>query len=112
MSATGWNRFGARGVDPQQAQAIREVLIGTPGVQTVGEVIVHRVERGGMVVTATLGFGPSTPNADVVAVLREVKRGIRAAMPEANAIVLEPEVAAPRDDQDPPTDTIVIRGAD
>lgn len=112
MSATGWNRFGARGVDPQQAQAIREVLIGTPGVQTVGEVLVHTVQKGGVLVTATLGFGPSTPNADVVAVLREVKRGIRAAMPEASAIVLEPEVAAPRDDQDPPTDTIVIRGAD
>ncbi len=99
-------------VDPGQAMAIREVLIGTPGVQTVGEVVVHRLEKGGQFVTATLGFGRRTPVVDVVAVLTEVKAGIRAALPDVRNIVLEPEVARPRTDVEPPTDTIIIRGAD
>ncbi len=99
-------------VDPGQAMAIREVLIGTPGVQTVGEVVVHRLDKGGQLVTATLGFGRLTPVKDVVAVLTEVKAGIRAALPDVRGIVLEPEVAGPRTDVDPPTDTIIIRGAD
>jgi hypothetical protein len=99
-------------VDPGQAMAIREVLIGTAGVQSVGEVVVHRLDRGDVLVAATLGFGRRTPVSDVVAILTEVKAGIREAVPEARAIVLEPEVAAPRTDVDPPTDTIIIRGAD
>ena len=108
-AATG---SSARPVDPDQAMAIREVLVGTAGVQSVGEVVVHRLEKGDVLVTATLGFGRRTPVADVVAVLGEVKAGIRAALPDARTIVLEPEVAAPRADVDPPTDTIIIRGAD
>ncbi len=108
-AATG---SSARPVDPDQAMAIREVLVGTAGVQSVGEVVVHRLEKGDVLVTATLGFGRRTPVADVVAVLGEVKAGIRAALPDARTIVLEPEVAAPRTDVDPPTDTIIIRGAD
>ena len=108
-AATG---SSARPVDPDQAMAIREVLVGTAGVQSVGEVVVHRLEKGDVLVTATLGFGRRTPVADVVAVLGKVKAGIRAALPDARTIVLEPEVAAPRADVDPPTDTIIIRGAD
>ncbi|RZT58470.1 hypothetical protein EV140_2240 [Microcella alkaliphila] len=108
-AATG---SSARPVDPDQAMAIREVLVGTAGVQSVGEVVVHRLEKGDVLVTATLGFGRRTPVADIVAVLSEVKAGIRVALPDARTIVLEPEVAAPRADVDPPTDTIIIRGAD
>ena len=108
-AATG---SSARPVDPDQAMAIREVLVGTAGVQSVGEVVVHRLEKGDVLVTATLGFGRRTPVADVGAVLGEVTAGIRAALPDARTIVLEPEVAAPRADVDPPTDTIIIRGAD
>ncbi|WP_156376720.1 hypothetical protein [Yonghaparkia sp. Root332] len=105
------NGTSAQGVDPREAAAIREVLVLTPGVQSVGEVVIHR-HGSGALVTAVLGFGPSTPVADVVAVLREVKAGIRAAAPTISAIVLEPDVAGPRDDMDTPTDVIVIRGAD
>lgn len=110
---TGRNGVESRAsVDPDQAMAIREVLMSTAGVQGVGEVIVHRLEKGDLLVTATIGFGRSTPVTDVVAVLGVVKSGIRAAVPAARSIVLEPEVAANRTDVDPPTDTIVIRGAD
>ncbi|UTT63703.1 hypothetical protein [Microcella humidisoli] len=95
-----------------QTSAIREVLLATAGVQTVGAVGVVELAEGGHVVTARLGFGPSTPAGDVVAILEAVRAGIRAVSPDAVDIVLEPEIAAPRGDANPPTDVFVIRGAD
>ena len=53
-----------------------------------------------------------TPIADVVAVLGAVRTGIRRAVPDARDIMLEPEIAAPRVDANPPTDVFVIRGAE
>jgi hypothetical protein len=94
------------------ASVIRDVLIETPGVQSVADVVVHSVEGAGPIVTARLGFGPSTPVSDVVAIIGAVRAGIRAAAPEVSDVVLEPEVAAPRSDANPPTDVFVIRGAD
>lgn len=95
-----------------QTSAIREVLLATAGVQTVGAVDAVELATGGHLVTARLGFGPSTPAGDVVAILEAVRAGIRAIAPDAVDIVLEPEIAAPRDDANPPTDVFVIRGAD
>lgn len=107
MSATG----DSTTIDPREAAAIRGALVMTPGVQSVGEVVVHRHDDG-ILVTAVLGFGPSTPVTDVVAVMREVKVAIAAAISGVTSIVLEPMLAGPRDDMDTPTDVIVIRGAD
>lgn len=98
-------------IDPREASAIRAALVMTPGVQSVGEVVVHHHDDGNLV-TAVLGFGPSTPVTDVVAVMREVKVAIAAAVSGVTSIVLEPTLAGPRDDMDTPTDVIVIRGAD
>jgi hypothetical protein len=95
-----------------QTSAIREVLLATAGVQTVGAVGLVDLADGAHLVTARLGFGPSTPVGDVVAILDAVRAGIRAIAPEAVDIVLEPEIAAPRGDANPPTDIFVIRGAD
>lgn len=95
-----------------QTSTIREALLATAGVQTVGEVAVVDVAGGGYLVTARLGFGPSTPAGDIVAILDAVRPSIRAVAPQAVDIVLEPEIAAPRGDANPPTDVFVIRGAD
>ncbi len=95
-----------------QTSAIREVLLATAGVQTVGAVGAVDLADGGHLVTARLGFGPSTPAGAIVAILDAVRAGIRAVAPDAVDIVLEPEIAAPRDDANPPTDVFVIRGAD
>ncbi len=95
-----------------QTSAIREVLLATAGVQSVGAVGAVELADGGHIVTARLGFGPSTPVGDVVAILEAVRAGIRAVAPDAVDIVLEPEIAAPRGDANPPTDIFVIRGAD
>lgn len=95
-----------------QTSAIREVLLAAAGVQSVGAVGAVELADGGHLVTARLGFGPSTPASDIVAIIESVRAGIRGVAPEAVDIVLEPEIAAPRDDANPPTDIFVIRGAD
>jgi len=94
------------------ASTIREVLIATPGVQSVGTVDVIASATGAPIVIARLGFGPNTPVSDVVAISAAVRTGIRSEAPEVVDVVLEPEIATPRDDPNPPTDVFVIRGAD
>lgn len=94
-----------------QTSAIQEALLATAGIQTVESVDVHHLADGGVLVTARLGFGPSTPNGEVVALLEVARQEVRAIAPEAVAIVLEPVVAGPRGDANPPTDVFVIRGA-
>jgi len=94
------------------ASAIREALLATAGVQTVDEVVVHDLADSGPLVVARLGFGPNTPTSDVVAILSHVRRTILEAAPETADVVLEPTIAPPRTDGNPPTDVFVIRGAD
>lgn len=95
-----------------QTSTIRETLLATAGVQSVGAIDAVAVAEGGHIVTARLGFGPSTPASDMVAILGAVRAAIRTIAPDAVDIVLEPEIAGPRDDANPPTDVFVIRGAD
>jgi len=95
-----------------EAVAIRDVIVGTPGVHSVGDVRSLRLDTGHLVITARLGFARSSPASDVIAVLGVVRAGIRRAVPDVHDIVLEPEIAPPRTDTNPPTDIFVIRGAD
>lgn len=95
-----------------QTSAIQEALLATAGIQSVESVDAHELDGGGLLVTARLGFGPSTPNGEVVALLDVARAEIRALAPDATTIVLEPVVAGPRGDANPPTDVFVIRGAD
>jgi hypothetical protein len=94
-----------------QTSAIQEALLATAGIQSVESVEAYELALGGVLVTARLGFGPSTPNGEVVALLEVARTEIRALAPEVTAIVLEPVVAGPRGDANPPTDVFVIRGA-
>lgn len=91
---------------------IRDVLAATAGIQSVGAVALHDLSDGAVLVTARLGFAPATPTADIVFILDVARARIREATPDALDIILEPEIAAPRDDANPPTDVFVIRGAD
>jgi len=95
-----------------QTSRVTEVLLATPGVQTVQSADVRELAGGGYLVTARLGFGRHTPVIHVVAILEVARTRVRVVAPDAVDIVLEPEVAAPRTDGNPPTDVFVIRGAD
>ena len=94
------------------ASTIRDVLLSTPGVQSVGTVDMLSTINGASVVVARVGFGPATPVTDVVMILSAARTNIRAVAPELVDVVLEPEVAAPRSDANHPTDVFVSRGAD
>lgn len=91
---------------------IRDVLVATAGVQSVGAIELHELADGSRLVTARLGFAPASPTADIVFILEVARASIREAAPDVLDIILEPELAAPRDDANPPTDVFVIRGAD
>lgn len=95
-----------------QTSVIREVLLATAGVQSVGAVDMHDLADGTHLVTAQLGFGPNTPLHYVVAIIDAARAGIRAVAPDATDVILEPQVAPPRTDANPPTDVFVIRGAE
>jgi len=95
-----------------QPSTVTEVLLATPGVQTVQSVDVHELAAGGHLVAARLGFGPQTPAIHVVAILEVARSRVRVLATNAIDIVLEPYIAAPRTDANPPTDVFVIRGAD
>jgi hypothetical protein len=95
-----------------QTSTVTEVLLATPGVQTVQSVALHELATGGQVLTARLGFGPHTPAVHVVAILEVARLRVRLVAPDAVAVVLEPYVAEPRTDANPPTDVFVIRGAE
>lgn len=95
-----------------QTSRVTEVLLATPGVQTVQSANVHELAGGEYLITARLGFGRHTPVIHVVAILEVARTRVRVVAPDAVDIVLEPEVAPPRTDGNPPTDVFVIRGAD
>jgi hypothetical protein len=78
----------------------------------VQSVDLRELAGGGQLLTARLGFGPHTPTIHVVAILDVARAHLLLVVPDAVDIVLEPYVAAPRTDANPPTDVFVIRGAE
>ena len=52
------------------------------------------------------------PSADAAAAIDRVEARIRAAVPAARVIYLEPDVYRPGDDPAPPTEEVVIRALD
>jgi cation diffusion facilitator family transporter len=65
-----------------------------------------------ILVAAKLGFAPKERLVDVARAIDEVEQAIRAAVPAARVIYLEPDVYRAPNEANPPTDAFVIRGLD
>ena len=65
-----------------------------------------------MLVAAKVAFPKTTKLADVALAINEVEAEIRAAVPVARVIYIEPDIYQPSDAIAPSTDAIVIKGAD
>lgn len=65
-----------------------------------------------LLVAAKLAFGKTKKLADVAASINAVEASIRAAVPIARVIYLEPDVYSPPNAAHPSTDAIVIKGTD
>jgi cation diffusion facilitator family transporter len=65
-----------------------------------------------LMVAAKLGFPSDKPLAAVAADIDAIEVRIRAAVPIARVIYLEPDIYRPGDDPSPPTDTVVLKSED
>jgi len=65
-----------------------------------------------LLVAAKLGFPTDKPLAAVAADIDRIEARIRAAVPAARVVYLEPDIYRPGDDPSPPTEDFVIRSVD
>jgi cation diffusion facilitator family transporter len=65
-----------------------------------------------LLIAAKVAFASTEKLADVAAAIDSVEASIRAALPVARLIYLEPDVYSPPTDANPPTDAIIIKGTD
>jgi cation diffusion facilitator family transporter len=65
-----------------------------------------------LLVAAKVAFPKTTKVADVARAINDVEAEIRAAVPVARVIYIEPDIYQPSSDIAPSTDAIVIKGAD
>jgi cation diffusion facilitator family transporter len=65
-----------------------------------------------LMVAAKLGFASDKMLGDVARDIDDIEKRIRAAVPAARVIYLEPDVYRPADDPTPPTDQFIVRSTD
>ncbi|WP_127819248.1 cation diffusion facilitator family transporter [Microbacterium sp. CPCC 204701] len=65
-----------------------------------------------LLVAAKLGFASDSPLVNVAADIDRIEARVRAAVPTARVIYLEPDVYRPGADRTPPTEEFVIKSAD
>jgi divalent metal cation (Fe/Co/Zn/Cd) transporter len=100
---------GASAVD---TEAIRSAINAQPQVEALIHMKTLYLGPDELLVAAKVAFGRSLKLADVAADINELEAGIRAAVPAARVIYIEPDVYLSPNAAHPTTDAIVIRGAD
>ena len=65
-----------------------------------------------LLVAAKLGFSSDSPLVHVASDIDRIEARIRAAVPTARVIYLEPDIYRPGADRTPPTEEFVIKSAD
>jgi cation diffusion facilitator family transporter len=100
------------GANPADADAIRDAINAHPDVEALIHIKTLYLGPDELLVAAKLAFGKSKRLSDVAASIDAVEASIRAAVPAARVIYLEPDVYSPPNAANPSTDSIVIKGAD
>jgi cation diffusion facilitator family transporter len=83
---------------PEMLEQIRTILGSHPGVDRVIALRTSHVGPDDLVVNAKLEFGPALTSLRVAEVVNELEVTLRAAVPEARTIFIEPDVYRPEDD--------------
>ncbi len=91
---------------------IRDAINAHPDVEALIHMKTLYLGPDELLVAAKLGFGRTEKLADVAAAINAVESAIRAAVPTARVIYLEPDVYSSPTAAHPTTDAIVIKGAD
>jgi cation diffusion facilitator family transporter len=100
---------GASAVD---TEAIRSAINAQPQVEALIHMKTLYLGPDELLVAAKVAFARSRKLADVAADINELEADIRAAVPIARVIYIEPDVYMPPNEANPTTDAIVIKAAD
>lgn len=100
------------GANTADTEHIRAAINDHPDVEALIHMKTLYLGPDELLVAAKLAFAKSKKLSDVAASIDAVEADIRAAVPVARVIYLEPDVYTPRTAAHPSTDSIVIKGAD
>ena len=100
------------GASPADVTKIRDAITANPKVEAIVHMKTLYLGPEELLVASKIAFASGTHLAEITATIDEVESSIRASVPIARAIYLEPAVFRAANLVSPPTDAIVIRGAD
>ena len=99
------------GASPDDNAKILAALNNHPQVEAVIHMKTLYLGPDELLVAAKIAVPKATKAAEVAAAIDAIEADVRAAVPVARVIYLEPDIYVPRD-ENPSTDAIVIKGAD
>ena len=100
------------GAAVEDLDRIRDVINAHPSVESLIHIKTLYVGPDEMLVAGKVAFPRATKLAEMARHINEVEGSIRAAVPVARMIYLEPDVYLPPGAANPPTDSFVIKAAD
>ena len=100
------------GAVPADVDAIQAAINAHPQVGALIHMKTLYVGPDELMVGAKIAFEPKDKMSDVASAINDVEASIRAAVPAARIIYLEPDVYRAPSDANPSTDVFVIRGTD
>ena len=100
------------GASAGDADKIRDAINAHPDVEALIHMKTLYLGPDELLVGAKVAFGKTTKLADVAKATNELEAAIRAAVPAARVIYIEPDVYVAPNDANPATDVFVIKAAD
>ncbi|MEO7005525.1 MAG: cation diffusion facilitator family transporter [Terrimesophilobacter sp.] len=100
------------GASPADAESIRTAINESADVEALIHMRTLYLGPEELLVGAKVAFGREKRLADVATLINTLEARIRAAVPIARVIYIEPDVYLKPGSENPPTDTIVIKSAD
>jgi len=100
------------GASVADTEAIRDAINAQPQVEALIHMKTLYLGPDELLVGAKVAFARSRKLADVATDINELEAGIRAAVPIARVIYIEPDVYMPPNEANPATDAFVIKAAD
>jgi len=100
------------GASAHDTTAIRDAINAQPQVEALIHMKTLYLGPDELLVGAKVAFGKTERLSDVATAINEVEAGIRAVVPAARVIYIEPDVYTAPNPNNPATDAIVIKAAD
>ena len=109
-SGTTFTNHGT--ISPGDNSRNRDAINADPEVEALIHMKTLYLGPDELLVGAKVAFAKSKKLADVASSINALESSIRAAVPAARVIYIEPDVYVPMNDGHPSTDSIVIKGTD